>query len=184
MIHGYARVSTKKQLHGNSLEEQVQLLQQAKCDRIITEQFTRATTERPEFKKLIGQLKSGDTLIVTKLDRFARNVTEGIDIVRQLFAKEVKVHILNIGLLENTAMGNFFLTTMLAVAELERAMIYERTMAGREIARTKNGYREGRPRIAAEKIELALELKKTGTYKEVERLTGISKSTLIRYRKI
>ncbi len=81
-------------------------------------------------------------------------------------------------------MGNFFLTTMLAVAELERAMIYERTMAGREIARTKNGYREGRPRIAAEKIELALELKKTRTYKEVERLTGISKSTLIRYRKI
>jgi DNA invertase Pin-like site-specific DNA recombinase len=159
-------------------------LQQAKCDRIITEQFTVATTERPEFKKLIGQLKSGDTLIVTKLDRFARNVTEGIDIVRQLFAKEVKVHILNIGLLENTAMGNFFLTTMLAVAELERAMIYERTMAGREIARTKNGYREGRPRIAAEKIELALELKKTRTYKEVERLTGISKSTLIRYRKI
>lgn len=184
MIHGYARVSTKKQLHGNSLEEQVQLLQQAKCDRIITEQFTGATTERPEFKKLIGQLESGDTLIVTKLDRFARNVTEGIDIVRQLFAKEIKVHILNIGLLENTAMGNFFLTTMLAVAELERAMIYERTMAGREIARTKNGYREGRPRIAAEKIELALELKKTRTYKEVERLTGISKSTLIRYRKI
>ena len=159
-------------------------MQQAKCDRIITEQFTGATTERAEFKKLIGQLKSGDTLIVTKLDRFARNVTEGIDIVRQLFAKEVKVHILNIGLLENTAMGNFFLTTMLAVAELERAMIYERTMAGREIARTKNGYREGRPRIAAEKIELALELKKTRTYKEVERLTGISKSTLIRYRKI
>ena len=159
-------------------------MQQAKCDRIITEQFTGATTERPEFKKLVGQLKSGDTLIVTKLDRFARNVTEGIDIVRQLFAKEVKVHILNIGLLENTAMGNFFLTTMLAVAELERAMIYERTMAGREIARTKNGYREGRPRIAAEKIELALELKKTRTYKEVERLTGISKSTLIRYRKI
>lgn len=184
MIYGYARVSTKKQLHGNSLEEQVQLLQQAKCDTIIAEQFTGATTERPEFKNLIGQLKSGDTLIVTKLDRFARNVTEGIDIVRQLFAKDVKVHILNIGLLENTAMGNFFLTTMLAVAELERAMIYERTMAGREIARTKNGYREGRPRIAAEKIELALELKKTRTYKEVEHLTGISKSTLIRYRKI
>lgn len=142
------------------------------------------TVERPEFKELIGKLKKGDILIVTKLDRFARNVTEGIDIVRQLFAKDVRVYILNIGLLENTAMGNFFLTTLLAVAELERAMIYERTMAGREIARTKNGYREGRPRIAAEKIELALELKKTRTYKEVERLTGISKSTLIRNRKI
>lgn len=184
MIYGYARVSTKKQLHGNSLDEQVQLLHQAKCDKIVTEQFTGATTERPEFKELIAQLESGDTLIVTKLDRFARNVTEGIEIVRQLFAKDVKVYILNIGLLENTAMGNFFLTTLLAVAELERAMIYERTMAGREIARTKNGYREGRPRIAAEKIEFALELKKTRTYKEVERLTGISKSTLIRNRKI
>ena len=125
----------------------------------------------------------GDTLVVTKLDRLARNVSEGIELIQALFAKGVNVHILNIGLLENTAMGNFFITVLLAFAEFERTLIYERTYEGRLIARTKKGYREGRPRIPSDKIELALELKKTRSYKEVERLTGISKSTLIRYRK-
>lgn len=90
---------------------------------------------------------------------------------------------LNIGLLENTAMGNFFITVLLLFAKFERTLIYERTYEGRLIAQTKNGYREGRPRISSDKIELALELKKTRSYKDVERLTGISKSTLIRYRK-
>lgn len=131
---------------------------------------------------LVQSLKEGDTLIVTKLDRFARNVTEGIEIIRYLFSHKVKVYVLNVGLLEDTAMGNFFLTTLLAVAELERAMIYERTAAGREIAKTKAGYKEGRPRINEDKLKLALELKKTHTYKEVEVLTGISKSSIIRYK--
>ena len=99
-------------------------------------------------------------------------------------SQRVKVYVLNVGLLENTAMGNFFLTTLLAVAELERAMIFERTMAGKEIARTKNGYHEGRPRINTDKLRLALDLKKNHTYKEVEKLTGISKSSLIRYKKV
>ena len=123
-------------------------------------------------------------LVVTKLDRFARNVTEGINIIRELFQKKVKVHILNVGLLENTAMGNFFITALLAVAELERAMIYERTIAGKEIARTKHGFKEGRPRISEDKMELALSLKETKTYRQVESLTGISKSTLIRYQRL
>ena len=67
---------------------------------------------------------------------------------------------------------------------LERAMIQERTLAGREIARTKNGYKEGRPRIPTERLELALELKQTRTYKEVELLTGISKSSLLRFKRL
>ena len=182
MKYGYARVSTKKQLAGNSIEDQIKLLQEQNCNKIIVEQYTGATTNRPKFELLVQSLKEGDTLIVTKLDRFARNVTEGIEIIRYLFSHKVKVYVLNVGLLEDTAMGNFFLTTLLAVAELERAMIYERTAAGREIARTKAGYKEGRPRINEDKLKLALELKKTHTYKEVEGLTGISKSSIIRYR--
>ena len=65
--------------------------------------------------------------MVTRLDRLARNVSEGIELVRELFRRQIKVHVLNVGLLEDTAMGNFFLTTLLAVAELERSMIIERT---------------------------------------------------------
>lgn len=183
MIYGYARVSSKTQLHGNSLEEQTTTLKANGATVIIAEQYTGKTTDRPEFNKLISNLDKGDTLMVTKLDRLARNVTEGIELVRNLFAKDVKVHVLNIGLLENTAMGNFFITTLLAVAELERSMIIERTQLGKEVARSKNGFREGRPPIASKKIQYALELLKTCSYKEVTEATGISKSTLWRAKK-
>lgn len=180
MIYGYARVSTVKQIKGNSLEEQRQQLCKEGCTAITEEQYTGATTNRPKFEGLIDSLTEGDTLMVTKLDRLARNVTEGIDVIRALFEKSVKVHVLNVGLLENTPMGNFFLTTLLAVAELERSMITERTQAGKEVARTKEGYHEGRPRIDEKKVAHALDLLKNHSYKQVEQLTGISKSTMIR----
>ena len=184
MIYGYARVSAKTQLKGNSLEEQRTELRRNGCEVIIEEQFSGKTTVRPKFEKLIKeQLGTGDTLIVTKLDRFARNVTEGISTIRFLFDKGVKVHVLNVGLLENTAMGNFFITTLLAVAELERCMILERTSSGKEIARLRDGYKEGRPPIPKERIALALNLLENHTYKEVADMTGISTATLARYRR-
>ena len=182
-IYGYARVSSRKQLHGNSLEDQTTTLTANGAATITTEQYTGKTTSRPKLQKLLDSLQPGDTLMVTKLDRLARNVSEGIDLIRTLFQKNVKVHVLNIGLLENTSMGNFFITTLLAVAELERNMIIERTQAGKEIARTKAGFREGRPPIQKEKILLAITLLEKHSYKEVEMMTGISKATLVRYHR-
>ena len=184
MIYGYARISAKVQLKGNSLEEQKNELKKNGCQVIVEEQFTGKTTARPKFEDLIlNQLKPGDTLVVTRLDRLARNVTEGVSTIRGLFAKNVRVHVLNVGLLENTAMGNFFITTLLAVAELERCMILERTAAGKEIAKTRDGVKEGRPPIARAKIELAMGLLETHSYKRVSEMTGISVATLARYRR-
>lgn len=183
MIYGYARVSSKVQLKGNSLEEQRLELKKNGCQDVIVEQFTGTTTARPKFERLVKKLKPGDTLVVCKLDRIARNVYEGISIIRQLFNLGVKVHVLNIGLLEDTALGKFFIQTLLAVAELERNMILERTTAGKEIARKKDGYREGRPSVPVQKINLAMELLGKYSYKQVADMTGISKSTLIRYRR-
>lgn len=184
MIYGYARVSARTQLKGNSLEEQKTELKKNGCEIIIEEQYTGKTIARPLFEKLINQqLQSGDTLIVCKLDRFARNVTEGIAIIKELFRKGVRVHVLNVGLLENTAMGNFFITTLLAVAELERCMILERTASGKEIARRQSGYKEGRPPVPKERISLAMHLLGSHTYKEVSDMTGISTATLARYRR-
>ena len=80
-------------------------------------------------------------------------------------------------------MGNFFITTLLAVAELERCMILERTAAGKEIAKTRDGFKEGRPPIARAKIELAMGLLETHSYKRVSEMTGISVATLARYRR-
>ena len=96
----------------------------------------------------------------------------------------MSVHVLNVGLLENTTMGKFFLTTLLAVAEMERNIIIERTQAGKEIAKQNPNFKEGRPKKYGKKqIEHALELLGNNSYKQVEQLTGISKSTLIRYKR-
>lgn len=185
MIIGYARVSSKTQMiKGNSIKDQQEILYKNGCCEIVVEQYTGKIVERPKLSKLIKRLSKGDTLMVTKLDRLARNVQEGIKLIKYLFQRNIRVHVLNIGLLENTAMGNFFLVTLLAVAELERNMIVERTQAGKEIARTKNSFREGRPPIPELKISYALELlNNKHSYKEVVEITGISKSTLIRAKR-
>ena len=187
MIYGYARVSTATQgRDGNSLEEQVAALEKYGCQEIITEAFTGKTMERPKFHSLFNRLQRDDTLVVCKLDRFARTAIEGVHTVRELFDRGVKVHILNMGLIENTLTGNLILTVMLAFAEYERGMIVERTQVGKTLAKQNPNFRDGRPKkFTQEQIGLALELLKSGkTYREVERMTGISKSTIVRNTKI
>ena len=186
MIYGYARISTAMQgRDGNSLEEQVSALEKYGCQCIIKEAFTAKTMERPQFQKLIGKLKEGDTIVVTKLDRFARTVVEGVQTVRELFERGIKVHILNMGLIENTLTGNLILTVMLGFAEYERGMIVERTQLGKSVAKQNPNFKEGRPKKYSPcQISHAIELLHDGnSYKEVAEMTGISKSTLIRANK-
>lgn len=180
MKYGYARVSTVSQ----ELEVQLTALENEGCDNIYSEKFTGTKSDRPQLKEVLSILKEGDTLVVTKLDRLARNTVEGIEIVKGLFLKGVRVHVLNVGLLEDTTMGRFFLTTLLAVAEMERNLIVERTQEGKAIAKQRDDFREGRPnKYSKKQIEHALGLLETHSYKQVEEITGISKSTLIRAKK-
>ncbi|MEH7144750.1 recombinase family protein [Priestia megaterium] len=180
MKYGYARVSTVSQ----ELEVQKKALENESCEVIYSEKFTGTKTDRPKLKELLTMLKEGDTLVVTKLDRLARNTVEGIEIVKSLFDKNVRVHVLNVGLLEDTTMGRFFLTTLLAVAEMERNLIVERTQEGKAIARQREDFREGRPnKFSKKQVEHALGLLEDHSYKQVEEITGISKSTLIRAKK-
>lgn len=185
MIYGYARVSTVTQgKNGNSLESQRAELENYNCDEVIEEVYTGTKTDRPKFSELINKLKSGDTLVVTKLDRFARTAVEGVQIVQDLLKKGVKVNILNMGLIEDSPVGKLTLTIMLAFAEFERDMIVERTQAGKAVAKQNPDFKEGRPKVYGKKqIEHALSLLESHTYKEVEQLTGISKSTLIRAKR-
>lgn len=185
MIYGYARVSTATQgRDGNSLEDQVAALEKYGCQEIVKEAFTGKTMDRPKFLKLLGDLKEGDTLVVCKLDRFARTAIEGVQTVRNLFECGVRVHILNMGLIENTLTGNLILTVMLAFAEYERGMIVERTQTGKAVARQDPSFREGRPKkFTPQQLKLALDLLDQGkTYRQITAMTGISKSTLIRER--
>jgi DNA invertase Pin-like site-specific DNA recombinase len=186
MIYGYARVSTANQSRdGNSLEDQENALRQYGCQTIITEAFSGKTMERPQFRLLLERLHEGDTLVVCKLDRFARTAIEGVQTVRSLFERGVRVHILNMGLIENTVTGNLILTVMLAFAEYERGMIVERTQTGKMVAKQNPSFHEGRPKkfTKAQRFH-ALSLLESGlTYKEVEDMTGISKSTLVRLKR-
>ena len=187
MIYGYARVSTATQgRDGNSLEDQVKALTTYGCQKIVQEAFSGKTMERPAFQTLLEKLKTGDMLVVTKLDRFARTAIDGVQTVRDLFERGVKVHILNMGLVENTLTGNLILTVMLAFAEYERGMIVERTQTGKNVARLNPGFKDGRPKKYTDaQIRLALELLASGkSYGQVQKMTGISKSTLIRARRI
>ena len=183
MRYGYARVSTKGQeKNGNSLEAQYQELMESGCREVVTEQYTGSTTARPEFKKLIQRLTDGDTLVVTKMDRFARSVREGTALIKELHDRNIGVDILNIGRLDATPNGKLMTSVLLAIAQFERDMIYERTQAGKEIARTRAGFREGRPPIPQARKDVAVNLILDGghTYKEVANMTGLSESTIIR----
>ena len=183
MKYAYARVSTRKQSRdGNGLDEQIAKLKTVGYDELIVEEFTGSTTKRPFFDNLIQNLKQGDTLIVTKLDRFARSTAIGSVLINDLLQRGISVHILNMGLIDNTPTGRLIINILLAFAEYERDMIIERTQAGKEIARSKNGFRDGRPPIDQKKKDFAADLiiNQHKTYKEVAELTGLSKSTLTR----
>ena len=91
MIYGYARVSTAGQSKdGNSLEDQTRALKAYGCQEIVTEAFSGKSMERPAFSALFQKLQEGDTLVVTKLDRFARTAIDGVSAVRELFNRGVR----------------------------------------------------------------------------------------------
>lgn len=189
MIYGYARVSTKGQAHdGNSLESQEQQLRDNGAIEIYKDSFTGTKTDRPEFNKLLEKLESGDTLIVTKLDRFARSMTQGSELVNELIEKGIKVNILNIGVMDNTPSSKLIRNIFFSFAEFERDMIVERTQEGKAVARTQDGFKEGRPiKYTTQQIKHALSLLTVNggnkSYSQVEEVTGINKRTLMRYQK-
>lgn len=126
----------------------------------------------------------GDTLVVTKLDRFARSTQDALEIIKDLFDRNIKVHVLNMGVIENTPSGRLIFTIFSAFAEFERDMIVERTQEGKMLAKQNPDFREGRPKkFTKQQINHALTLLENHSYKQVEDMTGISVSTLVRAKK-
>lgn len=147
MIYGYIRISTNKQERGNSKEDQFLAITARYPEAVITEETYSGAKARPKFSKLLDECREGDTIVVTKLDRFCRSTKEGLEYIDFLKTKGVNVHILNMGLIEDTPMGRLIVTNLLAFAEFERALIKERTAAGKAIAKQKPDYKDGRPKI-------------------------------------
>lgn len=180
MKYGYARVSTINQ----DLQVQLDKLKEEGCEIIYSEKYTGTKTDRPEFNKLLKELKAGDTLVVTKLDRFARTASSGTELVKELLQRGVKVHVLNMGLVEDTPTGRLILNIMSSFAEFERDMIVERTQEGKAAAKLNPDFKEGRPnKYTSKQINHAMKLLESHSYTQVADMTGISKSTLTRFKK-
>ena len=182
MIYGYARVSTKSQARdGNSLEVQYEALRAAGAEVIYTDSYTGTQMNRPEFMKLLSKLEEGDTLVVAKMDRFARSITQASELITSLIDEGVTIHVLNMGVLDNSPVNVLMRNMLLAFAQFERELIVTRTREGKEIARQDPDYHEGRPRIYSdEQYRQAVQLLKNHTYKEVSAMTGMSVKTIQR----
>lgn len=184
MIYGYASVSAKGQFEAKSIEEQTKLIKQRyPSAEILIEKYVDLK-ERPLLAELIDKMYGGDTLVVSKLDRLCSTIKEGITFVEYAIEKNIRVNIINMGMIDATHNGKMILNILYALAEFEKSMIIERTQVGKAIAKTKEGFKEGRPKkFSSNEIDEALDLLKTNSYKLVEEKTGISKSTLIRAKR-
>lgn len=182
MLRGYARVSTRHQAAATSLQDQRIALLAEGCEKIYADVYSGATLARKELLRLCQEVQAGDTIVVTKMDRFARTETEAYEQVVAWVRAGVKVRVLNMGTIEDTEIGRLILHIMLSFAEFERDMIVSRTQEGRAYKRaTDPGYREGRkPKFSKAQLDHAMELLQSHSFTEVATMTGISRSTVTR----
>lgn len=183
---GYARVSTVGQ--DNGLETQKQLLEDAGCQRIFFEKVTgTSTTKRTELKQAMEFLQEGDTLVVTKIDRLARSISDLNNIINELKEKCVNVQFMKENMLFEAKVKDGSLQTLLfnilgSFAQFERDLIVERTSEGRERAK-KAGKHMGRPAKDRKDVEKALKLyadrENNGlSVNDIVKMTGVPRSTI------
>lgn len=174
---GYARVSTADQ----SLDLQMDSLNNAGCERIYTEKASGAKDDRVELQKALDALREGDVFVVYKLDRLARSTKKLIEVYEQLVKLGVELVSVCDGLDTTTPTGRAMFKMIGVIAELEREMIVERTKAGLAASRAR-GRKGGRPKTDSKKIERALKLYDSQEHSiaEIETMTGVKKATLYR----
>jgi len=179
MYIGYARVSTEDQ----HLHLQIDALKQAGCEKIFTDEMSGAKSERPGLREALSFVRQGDTLVVWRLDRLGRSLKDLIDRVEELKERQVQFRSLSENIDTSSSGGKFMFHIFSALAEFERDLIRERTMAGLTAARAR-GRLGGRPRVmAAEKIKMATSLMKDPNVSvtAICRNLGVSRTTLYRY---
>ncbi len=174
-IVGYARVSTLEQ----NVARQLEALEE-ECDKIFIEKVSAAkTSNRPQFQEMMRYLREGDVLQVTSADRLARSTRDLLDIVQSLKDRGVQVEFLdNPALNTDTPQGEFMLTILAAVAQLERSIIRERQAEGIAIARAKGKY-DRAPKLSPEQAREVRRLAAMGVPKTaIARKMGCSRHTI------
>lgn len=170
---GYARVSSADQ----NLDRQLEVLSRA--DKIFTEKISGSSRERPELTRMLEYVREGDTVLVKSPDRLARSTTDLLALVEQLRAKDVQIEFIdNPALNTDTPQGEFMLTVLAAMAQLERATIRERQAEGIAIAKKKGVYARTK-HLTPEQITEARERVEAGVaHARVARELSVSRTTL------
>ena len=179
MLVGYARVSTRDQ----SPALQIDALHAAGCERVFTEKASGAQRDRPELRAALDYIRAGDSLVVWKLDRLARSVRQLVETAEDLAKREIGLRVLTQAIDTTSPGGRLVFHVFAAVAEFERELIAERTVAGLASARAR-GRKGGRPfKMTAAKLRLAMaamgqpETKVSDLCQEL----GITRQTLYRH---
>lgn len=174
---GYARVSTDEQ----NLDLQILALKADGCDSIITDQgFSGARLERPGLCRVLNECRAGDTLVVWRLDRLGRSLSQLLVVMNDLRSRGIDFASLNEAIDTGTPAGMFMFHMVAALAEFERALISDRTKAGLEAAKSR-GARLGRPpALDAEQISEAKRLLESESIADVASRFGLQPKSLRR----
>jgi len=174
---GYARVSTDEQTTALQLDA----LQRAKCDEVFEDSSSGARRTRPGLQRALDELKRGDTLVVWRLDRLGRSLSHLLSIVDELRGRDVRLRSLTEHIDTATAAGNLLYAVLGAVAQFERDIIRERTVAGMKAAK-KRGERIGRrPALTTAQVREARAMFDRGDgAAHIARLFRCGRSTLYR----
>jgi len=185
-IFGYSRVSTSKQ----DLQSQVAKLKASGAEKIYSEKYTGTKKDgRKQLSELLETVQTEDEILVTKIDRLARSIVDLKELVQAFLDKDVTVTFIDNNMTfrpnEHDSMQTLMLNMLGSFAEFERDLIVTRTAEGKAYAKANNkNFKDGRPkRRLNDKYLHAIELMETNTMKEVEKKTGISRSTLFRIKK-
>jgi DNA invertase Pin-like site-specific DNA recombinase len=179
MLIGYSRVSTLEQ---NS-NLQTDALRQAGCEKIFNDKITGSSNERPGLHKVHEILRTGDTLVIWRLDRLGRSLKNLLEWMTWLEKEQVALKSLQENIDTSTSSGKLIFHIFGALAEFEKNLIKERTLAGLASARAR-GRVGGRPqKLNKDKMGVAIKLYNEGemTVKKICELVGISKPTLYKY---
>jgi DNA invertase Pin-like site-specific DNA recombinase len=179
---GYARVSTLEQ----NLDLQLHALKKAGCRRIFQEKISSSARNRPEFQRMLDQIRGGDILVVWKLDRLARSTRDLLETMETIRGAGGKFQSLSEPWADTTShAGKMIMTIFAGIAEFERALIRERTGAGREAAK-KRGVLFGRPpKLTPDQRQLAQRLVSEGkSAREIASVFKVHVATIYRLASI
>ena len=178
---GYARVSTEEQ----NLDRQLDSLKEAGCEKIFKEKITGTKKDRSELDKLMEHLREGDLIIISDLTRLSRSVKDLFSLVDQIEKKGANIKSLKESWMDtSTPQGKLMFTIFAGISQFERDLISQRTLEGLAAARSR-GRNGGRPKKDEKALILALKMYQEKAYSisEITKATGVSKTTIYKYKK-